>query len=256
MVIFLIHMTFLCSDDTPEFVMVNPNPKEQDSDPEDPSQLGQTEDPLILHTPTGRLINYVEDKEHGIRLFWQPEDGEVDPTKVEFLPDGFDEFYGRETGEKKEGPVARFMSGIGNTFKPFFDKVEKWAEEQKQASELEVEVIKKEMDLIDAELCLEEVIEDMEEELKQREKEEEKEEMASEETEDTTPLTKQDEKVLVEEEEEEEEEEGGEVDMAERVEASSGEERGEGADRRMVERIILREGEVGVGVEEGNGSCS
>ncbi|KAM6595390.1 hypothetical protein CsatA_005914 [Cannabis sativa] len=192
-------------DDTPEFVVVNPNPKDQESNPEDPSDLGRTEDPLILHTPTGRLINYVEDKEHGVRLFWQPEDGEVDPNKVEFLPDGFDEFYGRETGVKKEGPLARFMSGIGNTFKPIFDKVEKWAEEQKQTSELEVEVIKKEMDLIDAELFLEEAIEDMEDELKQREKEEEKGGMASEETEDTTPSAKQDGKVLVEEEEEEDE---------------------------------------------------
>ena len=201
----------LQSDDTPEFVLVNT--KEPEPDPKDPSKLVHTEDPLILHTPTGRLINYVDDEKHGIRLFWQPEDGVVDPEKVEFLRDGFDEFYGIDTGEKKETAWTRFISGIENAFKPFFDKIQKWAEQQKEASELRMQVIEKELELAEAELCLEEAIEEMDEELKRREKEEEKKvEMGLEETEDTTPSAKQDEKVSVEEEEDEEEEEDGDDD--------------------------------------------
>ena len=97
-------------DEGPEFVLIN---KEPDPDPEDPSKLIYTEDPLIVHTPTVRLIKFVKDEEHGVRLFWQPhlEDGEdVDPEKAEFLPIGFDEFYGRSTpGAKKE---SRLMSVI------------------------------------------------------------------------------------------------------------------------------------------------
>ncbi|PON46014.1 MORN motif [Parasponia andersonii] len=197
-------------DDTPEFVLVNT--KEPEPDPKDPSKLVHTEDPLILHTPTGRLINYVDDEEHGIRLFWQPEDGVVDPEKVEFLPDGFDEFYGRDTGAK-ENAWTRFISRIENALKPIVDKIEKWTEEKKQASELKLKLIEKELELIEAELCLEEALEDMDEELKRREKEEQKKvEVGLEEMEDTTPSAKQDEKVLVEEEEEEEEEEDGDDD--------------------------------------------
>ncbi|EXB37425.1 hypothetical protein L484_003295 [Morus notabilis] len=203
-------------DDTPEFVLVN---KEPELDPEDPSKPVHNEDPLILHKPTGRLINYRDDEEHGIRLFWQPEDGKVaDPEKVEYLPLGFDEFYGRDTGEK-EGTFKRFISAVEKACMPVFDKLEKWTEEQKEASELRMKLIEKELELIEAEISLEEAIEDMDEELEREEKEEEKKvEMGTEATEDTLPLPKQDEGVSVEEvevkeeEEEEEEEEDGDDD--------------------------------------------
>ncbi|KAL5580250.1 hypothetical protein UlMin_012692 [Ulmus minor] len=201
------------NDELPEFILIN---KEPEPDPNDPSKLVYTEDPLILHTPTGGIINYIEDEEHGLRLFWQPilEEGEdVDPEKVEFLPLGFDEFYGRVKEEKKENFLERLMSGIDNTFKPVFDKLEKWAEEQQKASELKMQLIEKELELIEAELCLEEAIEDIDEELKRKEKEEEKEAEKKvetgfpEKTEDTSALAKKDEKSLVQEEEEEEEDE-------------------------------------------------
>ncbi|GMN56234.1 hypothetical protein TIFTF001_025342 [Ficus carica] len=159
-------------DDTPEFVLVG---KEPETDPDDPSKPVETEDPLILHTPTGRLINYKEDAEHGIRLFWQPEDGNVeDSEKIEYLPHGFDEFYGRDTGTKKEGILKRFVSAVEKAYKPVLDKLERWTEEQKQASELRMKLIEKELDLIEAEISLEETIEELDEELKTREKEEEK----------------------------------------------------------------------------------
>lgn len=204
---------FYLSDKTPEFILIN---KEPEPDPEDPSKLVYTEDPLILHTPTGRLINYIEDEEHGLRLFWQPplKDGEdVDPEKAEFLPLGFDEFYGREKVVKEENILIRLLSKVENACKPAFDKLEKWIEEKRKARELKMELLRKELEFIEAELCLEEVIEDMDEELRRREKEEEKKmEVDSQETEVTSASANQEEKAQVEEEEEEEEEEGEDED--------------------------------------------
>ncbi|KAL2937608.1 hypothetical protein RDABS01_021057 [Bienertia sinuspersici] len=155
----------------PQFVLLN---KEPEPDPNDPSKLIYTEDPVILHTPTGRIINYIEDEEHGVRLFWQPtpsESEDVDPTKVKFLPLGFDEFYGRGTAEKKEGFLKRLVCSIENACKPWFEKLEKWTEEQKKESELRMQLLEQELELVEAELSLEEALEDMEEALKQQEKE-------------------------------------------------------------------------------------
>nr|XP_008344910.3 protein TIC 100 [Malus domestica] len=200
-------------DETPEFVLLN---KEPEPDPEDPSKLVYTEDPIILHTRTGRLINYINDEKYGVRLFWQPllKDGEeVDPKKVEFLPLGFDDFYGRNVGVKKKNLWMRVVSAVENACKPVLEKVEKWTEEKRKASEVKLKLIEKELELVEAELCLEEVIEDMDEELKMREKEEEKAEMSLQEEEDTSAASaKQDEKPLVEEDEEDEDEEEEEED--------------------------------------------
>lgn len=159
---------------TPEFVVLN---KEPEPDPEDPSKLVQKEDPVILHTPTGRIINYVEDEKHGVRLFWQPplEEGEdVDPSKVEFLPLGFDEFYGKNVAARKEHPVKRFVLGIEKAVKPMLDGIEKWTEEKKRENEERKEMLEKELELVEAEICLEEAIEEMDEILKMKEQEEEK----------------------------------------------------------------------------------
>ncbi|XP_030522393.1 protein TIC 100 [Rhodamnia argentea] len=192
-------------DHTPEFVLIN---KEPEPDPQDPSKLIYTEDPVILHTPTGRIINYVDDEEHGIRLFWQPDlkDGEdVDPEKVEFLPLGFDEFYGKEEVVKKESFWKRIIMAMENACKPTFDRLEKWTEEKKKASEMKIKLIEKELDLIEAELCLEEAIEDMDEELKMTEKDEENIEVGLREgvEMDSSMSAKKDEKTLAADEEEE-----------------------------------------------------
>ncbi|XP_010493356.1 PREDICTED: protein TIC 100 isoform X2 [Camelina sativa] len=186
---------------TPEFVLLN---KEPEPDPEDPSKLVQTEDPVILHTPTGRIINYVEDEKHGIRLFWQPtvEEGgeEVDLSKVEFLPLGFDEFYGKEVAVKKEHPIKRFILGIEKSVKPMIDGLEKWTEEKKKTNEERKEMIQKELELVEAEICLEEAIEDMDEELKLKEQEEEKKtEMGLTEDDDFVPVQKEEKVVTVKE---------------------------------------------------------
>ncbi|KAM1309991.1 hypothetical protein ACFX13_006762 [Malus domestica] len=165
-------------DETPEFVLVIPEP-----DPENPSKL-----PLL-------------------------KDGEeMDPKKVEFLPLGFDEFYGRNVDAKKKNLWMRVVSAVENACKPIFENVEKWTEEKRKAGEVKLKLIEKELELVEAELCLEEVIEDVDGELKRREKEE-KVEMGLQEEEDTSAASaKQDEKPLVEEDEDEEEEEDEDED--------------------------------------------
>lgn len=200
-------------DISPEFILLN---KEREPDPNDPSKLVYTEDPVILHTPTGRIINFIEDEEHGVRMFWQPllkEGEDVDPEQLEFLPLGFDEFYGRETMVKKN-IFNRLMSSVENTLKAWFEKLEKWAEDQQKAYEMKKQLLQQQMELVDDEMDLEEAIEEMEQELKKQEKEVEKSvEMSSQEDVSTSPLPNKKEELVspqeenVEEEEEEEEEE-------------------------------------------------
>ncbi|KAL9247396.1 hypothetical protein vseg_020832 [Gypsophila vaccaria] len=158
------------NDAPPEFVFLN---KEPEPDPNDPSKLIYTTDPVILHTPTGRIINYIFDEEYGVRLFWQPilEEGEdIDPSKVEFLPLGFDEFFGREDEEPQEGFVKRLVCSIENALKPWFDKIEKWSEEQKEASRIRRELLDEEFKLMEAELTLEESLQELEDLIKLEEK--------------------------------------------------------------------------------------
>lgn len=165
---------FVWSDEKPEFILIN---KEPEPDPEDPSKLKYTEDPLIVHTPTGRIINYVDDEEHGIRLFWQPplkEGEDIDPDKAEFLPLGFDEFYGREASVKKGNWWESLVTSVENACRPMLDKLEKWTEEKKKDSETKMELLKKELELVEAELSLKEAMEDLDEELKRMQKEAEK----------------------------------------------------------------------------------
>ncbi|XP_009616747.1 protein TIC 100 isoform X2 [Nicotiana tomentosiformis] len=209
-------------DQKPEFILLN---KEPEPDPEDPSKLVYTEDPVILHTPTGRIINYVEDEEHGVRLFWQPpvkEGEDVDPDKVEFLPLGFDEFYGRGGAVQSDNVWKRFVTSVENTCKPMFEKLEKWTEEKKKAGEVKIELLKKELELAEAELSLKEAMEDMDDELKRMQEEEEKKvEMGIQEEDDIllSEPTDNVEKTWAEKKEDEEEEE--EEEDEEEVTASS-----------------------------------
>lgn len=165
--------------------------KEPEPNPDDPSQPIYDEDPLILHTPTGRLIDYVDDEEHGIRLFWQPpvkEGEEPNPDEAEFLPLGFDEFYGREVTVPEDNWWIRLVKSMENRATKVLDGLDKWAEEKKKSSEAKIEVLKKEVELMEAEMDLKEAIEDLDEELKMLQEEEENkaEEEGVEEEEETT----------------------------------------------------------------------
>lgn len=167
----------------------------------------------------------MEDEEHGVRLFWQPpvkEGEDVDPDKVEFLPLGFDEFYGRGGAVQSDNMWKRFVTSMENACKPMFEKLEKWAEEKKKAGEMKIELLKKEFELAEAELSLKEAMEDMDDELKRMQEEEEKKvEMGIQEEDDIVPSEPTDnvEKTWAEKKEDEEEEE--EEDDEEEVTASS-----------------------------------
>lgn len=175
----------------PEFVLINKDPE---PDPEDPSKLIYSDDPLILHTPTGGIIDYVDDEEHGIRLFWVPphkEKEEFDLDEVEFLPLGFDEFYGREVKVDKENFLKRLITSIENKLKPLFEKLEKWTEEKKKESEIKIDLLRTEIELRKAELSLKEAIEDTDEEIKRMLKEEKKKAALDLQKEEDTLLPKQ-----------------------------------------------------------------
>ncbi|KAL1557648.1 protein TIC 100 [Salvia divinorum] len=158
----------------PEFVLIN---KEPEPDPEDPSQMIYTEDPVILHTPTGRIIDYVDDEEHGIRLFWQPaaqkEGEEPNPDDAVFLPLGMDEFYGREVIVPEDTWLIRLMKSMENKGTSMLSGLEKWTEEKKKAREAKLDMMKKEMELMEAEMDLKDAIQDLDDELKQLQQEEE-----------------------------------------------------------------------------------
>ncbi|OAY65905.1 Protein TIC 100 [Ananas comosus] len=197
-------------DDDPEFVLIN---KEPEPDPEDPSKLIYTEDPLIFHTRTGRLINYVDDEKYGVRLFWQPrlkEGEDVDPEKVEFLPLEYDEFFGKTSGAKKESKLSRLITKVENALKPLFEKFEKWAEEKKKASEMNLKLIEKELDFIEAEICLEETLEDMENELKMKQEEEEKRAAAGKDKDESSPAAADQDAAASDDGDDEEDEDGDE----------------------------------------------
>lgn len=159
----------------------------------------------------------MDDEEYGLRLFWQPplKDGEdVDPDKAQFLPLGFDEFYGR-VDDSKNNIWVRLITAIENALKPMFEKVEKWTEEKKKEGEMKIELIEKELELKEAELTLKEVVEDMDEELKRMQEEEEKKmEMGLQEEEEGKEQAIELEKPADQEEDDEEEEEDEEDEDA------------------------------------------
>lgn len=87
---------------------------------------------------------------------------------------------------------------------PVLDKLEKSTGEKKKASEIKIQLYVKELEFIEAELCLEEVMEDLDEELKVREKEEENLEMDLQEDKNSSVSVQQEEKSFAKDEEEEE----------------------------------------------------
>nr|QKY65055.1 chloroplast protein import component Tic100 [Passiflora contracta] len=230
------------NEEPPEFVVINKDPE---PDPRDPSKLVYTEDPAIFHVPTRQIINYIEDEEYGIRLFWQPslEKGEEpDPDKVKFLPLGFDEFFEKqEEVVQKENMFKRLLAPIGNAWSCAFANLEKWTKERKKIGEMRVKLLEKQLEVIEAELCLEEAMKELEQLLKKREKEEEKRETEDDvemgllEEKNTFGLPKQDEKPFVPggEGREKDEEAGGEEEGGGEGEEEAGEKEEEDEEDEM-----------------------
>lgn len=128
----------------PEFVRVgNPN---------------NEEDELLLHLPTGRLINWAEDSEGRVRLFWQPlgSGDEVKPEDVKFLPLGFDEFMGKtkEVSESQEEKLERILEeekrSINEKFRKRIEEKNKEWEEERKNIELEMKYIENQAKMEDA----------------------------------------------------------------------------------------------------------
>ncbi|EPS73845.1 hypothetical protein M569_00908, partial [Genlisea aurea] len=159
----------------PEFALINKDPK---PDPNDPSKLIYTDDPYILHTPTGRLIDYIEDDEHGLRFYWVPDlndEGDVDLEKVAFLPLGFDEFYGKEDTSVPEDTLwIRFLKGVSSRGKLLVEKVDKWMDEIKKSSETRLEKLKEEAEMMEDEMDLEDEMDELDAELQMLQEEEER----------------------------------------------------------------------------------
>ncbi|CAN0916647.1 Protein TIC 100 [Linum grandiflorum] len=167
-------------DQQEEFVVLG---KEPEPDPEDPSKLIHSDDTVILHTPTGRIINLIDDEEHGFRMCWQDEDdeeGEEDADEPKFLPLGFDEFYGIER-EVEESRVQRLLRSVENVVKPIIDRLEKWSEEKKKDGDFKRKLIETELELVDAQLSLEEAIDSIDEDADAIEEEEIEEQLKMEE---------------------------------------------------------------------------
>eukprot|EP00252_Welwitschia_mirabilis_P021268 TRINITY_DN53_c0_g1_i1.p1 TRINITY_DN53_c0_g1~~TRINITY_DN53_c0_g1_i1.p1 ORF type:complete len:1166 (-),score=350.31 TRINITY_DN53_c0_g1_i1:336-3833(-) len=130
------------------------------------------DDELLLHLPTGKLINWVEDDEGRVRLFYQPkpkikckkngqvipkkekDDNEFDPADIQFLPLGFDEFIDEVKEETEEG----FYQSLAEEEKKLKDKWEQLCEERKKMWDEEDEVIDLENHYAETQEQLEEVL--------------------------------------------------------------------------------------------------
>eukprot|EP01018_Ginkgo_biloba_P018254 Gb_21241 [translate_table: standard] len=136
-------------------------------------RIGSTEDPedeLLLHVPSGKLINWAEDKEGRVRLFWQPLrlDGEVNPEEAVFLPLGFDEFMGKTKAEhtEKETEEERLKRVWAEEDQRRKEKWRQEDEERRKRWEEERKQVELELKYIEAEEKLEDILEDIEYELK------------------------------------------------------------------------------------------
>lgn len=133
----------------PEFMRIG-NPKRK-------------EDELLLHVPTGRLINWAKDSKGRVRLFWQPvrSDGKVKPEDVKFLPLGFDEFMGKtkEAPESEQEKLERLLEEEKRSIK---EKFQKQIEEKNKELEEERKNIELEMKYIENQEKMEDAVEEME----------------------------------------------------------------------------------------------
>ncbi|KAL2644497.1 hypothetical protein R1flu_012084 [Riccia fluitans] len=126
-----------------EFVVLS----NRDSDPmyQDPANLHpDMEGEILLHVPTGQLINWAEDKDGHLRFFIQPitEDGEIRPELAVPLPLGFDEFMGEVDSEGRKIDESRRNLTIEERLK--LEKEDKKKEKEKLFQEELEEIVRKE----------------------------------------------------------------------------------------------------------------
>lgn len=121
------------------------------------------EDELLLHVPTGRLINWAEDSQGRLRLFWQPlESGdEFKPEDVKFLPLGFDEFMGK-TEEVSGSQEEKLEQILEEEKRSINEKFRKRIEEKNKEWEKERKKLEIEMEYIENQAKMEDMMEEME----------------------------------------------------------------------------------------------
>lgn len=108
--------------------MVLTGPPEEGEDPESEGQE------VLLHVPTGQIINWATDDEGKVRMFLQPltKDGSVDPELALPLPLGAKEFYGEKaTADDEEEDEGNANEG-GNTLTEDEKLEKKWKDEDEE----------------------------------------------------------------------------------------------------------------------------
>ena len=133
---------------------------------------------VLLHVPTGRIINWIEDKEGHLRFFYQPltENGKVIPEAAIPLPLGFDEYMEDETVDtskdvKKKNFFQKFKEAWEKTKDEYEQDRKNRREDLEKKWKEEDEVAEIQRNLRRAEMYLAFQIEEEELLAKQREKE-------------------------------------------------------------------------------------
>ncbi|MCO5609935.1 hypothetical protein L7F22_064170 [Adiantum nelumboides] len=97
-------LEYMWSQDDEYVVLENTPSIYDDLDPENGERASEDlQGEVILHVPTGRIINWYTDKEGQLRFFYQPitENGEVIPEAIIPIPTGFDEAL-KDEGDASE----------------------------------------------------------------------------------------------------------------------------------------------------------
>lgn len=147
--VFLLISHGCCTAADDEFVVLS----NRDSDPmmQDPANLDpEVEGDILLHVPTGQLINWAEDKDGNLRFFVQPvtEDGVIRPELAVPLPLGFDEFMGEVDSEGNKIDESRRNLTIEERQK--LEKEDKKKEKDRRLKEEIAEIERKESEKIKA----------------------------------------------------------------------------------------------------------
>jgi hypothetical protein len=103
---------------------------------------------VLLHVPTGRIINWIQDKQGRLRFFFTPllEKGEaIDPSAAIPLPLGFDEYMKDETEDSPKDVKAK---NFFQRFKEAWDKNKEEYEQERKNKREELEKKWKEEDKV------------------------------------------------------------------------------------------------------------
>lgn len=112
-----------------EFVLLGNQPSAMlDLNPENVARASKDlQGEVLLHVPSGRIINWITDAEGKLRFFFQPitENGEVIPEAIIPLRQGFDEYMKDEKDDTEDAGKKNFFQRLK----------EAWAESSEEARE-------------------------------------------------------------------------------------------------------------------------